>query len=139
MAHEAAHFLLVRGWEASCLVLIVSCGEACWGGRACRWQKLPPCRRAAQGYLLGVPVAAYSLALGSEHTDFAEGKLQRRLIEGVLDAETVDLLSIIAMAGERDTPQTGGGGDRGEGAVQLMRLLLNSSGAGAGNNPGRCI
>ena len=113
MAHEAAHFLLVRGWEASCLVLIVSCGEACWGGRACRWQKLPPCRRAAQGYLLGVPVAAYSLALGSEHTDFAEGKLQRRLIEGVLDAETVDLLSIIAMAGERDTPQTGGGGGQG--------------------------
>ena len=56
----------------------------------------------AQGYLLGVPVAAYSLALGSEHTDFAEGKLQRRLIEGVLDVETVDLLSIIAMAGESD-------------------------------------
>jgi hypothetical protein len=28
------------------------------------------------GYLLGVPVANYSLRLGKEHTDFAEAKLQ---------------------------------------------------------------
>jgi hypothetical protein len=34
-----------------------------------------------------------------EHTDFAESKLQRRLIEGVLEPAQVDQLSIIAMAG----------------------------------------
>ena len=28
------------------------------------------------GYLLGVPVAGYSLTLGKEHTDFCEAKLQ---------------------------------------------------------------
>ncbi|PSC72294.1 hypothetical protein C2E20_4561 [Micractinium conductrix] len=51
------------------------------------------------GYLLGVPVANYSLTLGKEHTDFAEAKLQKRLIAGVLEASEVDQLSIIAMAG----------------------------------------
>lgn len=51
------------------------------------------------GYLLGLPTAAYSLSLGKEHTDFVEGKLGRRLIEGSLEAAQVDTLSVIAMAG----------------------------------------
>ncbi|KAL4452273.1 hypothetical protein ABPG75_007935 [Micractinium tetrahymenae] len=51
------------------------------------------------GYLLGVPVANYSCTLGKEHTDFAEAKLQKRLIEGVLEPQQVDQLSVIAMAG----------------------------------------
>jgi hypothetical protein len=39
--------------------------------------------------LLGVPVTNYSLTLGKEHTDFAEARLQKRLIEGVLEPEQV--------------------------------------------------
>ena len=34
-----------------------------------------------------------------EHTDFAEGKLQKRLIERTLEPREVDTLSVIAMAG----------------------------------------
>ncbi len=51
--------------------------------------------------LQGVPVANYSCTLGKEHTDFAEAKLQKRLIEGVLEPQQVDQLSVIAMAGGR--------------------------------------
>lgn len=50
-------------------------------------------------HLLGVPVVAYSLMLGKEHTDLAEAALQRRLIERQLDAKEINRLSIIAMAG----------------------------------------
>ena len=50
-------------------------------------------------YLLGVPVAGYSLIVGKEHTDLAEAALQRRLIEKQLDDKEVDKLSVIAMAG----------------------------------------
>jgi hypothetical protein len=35
------------------------------------------------GYLMGVPVAGYSIALGKEHTEFAEAKIQKRIIERV--------------------------------------------------------
>ena len=89
------------------------------------------------GYLLGVPVASYSLSLGKEHTgvcngpqapphsslspnrtlpppppqkrpalcscphaaDFAEAKLQKRLIEQRLAPAEVDALAIVALAG----------------------------------------
>lgn len=51
------------------------------------------------GYLLGVPVAAYSLSLGKEHTDFAEAKIQKRLIERRLQPREVDVLGIMALAG----------------------------------------
>lgn len=44
-------------------------------------------------------MANYSCTLGKEHTDFAEAKLQKRLIEGVLEPQQVDQLSVIAMAG----------------------------------------
>lgn len=33
------------------------------------------------GYLLGVPVTGYSVQLGKEHTEFAEVKIQKRIIE----------------------------------------------------------
>ena len=51
------------------------------------------------GYLLGVPVAAYSLYIGQAHTDFAEAKLQRRLISRQLEDSEIDQLAIISMAG----------------------------------------
>ena len=50
-------------------------------------------------HLLGVPVAGYSLMLGTQHTDLAEAALQKRLIEQSLEDSQVDRLSIIAMAG----------------------------------------
>jgi hypothetical protein len=51
------------------------------------------------GYLLGMPVASYSLDIGRAHTDFAEGKLQQRLIERQLDDTQINQFSIISMAG----------------------------------------
>ncbi len=35
------------------------------------------------GYLMGVPVTGYGLIIGQEHTEFAEAKIQKRLIERV--------------------------------------------------------
>ncbi len=35
------------------------------------------------GYLMGVPVTGYGLDIGKEHTEFAEAKIQKRLIERV--------------------------------------------------------
>lgn len=55
------------------------------------------CRQT--GYLLGMPVAAYSLDIGRAHTDFAEGKMQMRLIERQLEDEEIDTFAIISMAG----------------------------------------
>ena len=51
------------------------------------------------GYLLGVPVSAYSLDIGKAHTDFAESKLQQRLIERQLTDDEVNQLAVISMAG----------------------------------------
>ena len=36
---------------------------------------------------------------GKAHTDFAEAKLQRRLIEGQLEDSEIDALAVMAMAG----------------------------------------
>ena len=36
---------------------------------------------------------------GRAHTDFAEAKLQRRLIEGQLEDDEIDALSVVALAG----------------------------------------
>lgn len=55
-------------------------------------------------------MANYSCTLGKEHTDFAEAKLQKRLIEGVLEPQQVDQLSVIAMAGGRRTRWRAGAG-----------------------------
>ena len=51
------------------------------------------------GYLCGVPVANYSLSIGKEHTDFAEMRMQKRLIERRLADEEIDTLALVAMAG----------------------------------------
>ncbi len=51
------------------------------------------------GYLLGVPVAGYSILIGSEHTEFAEAKLQKRIIEKLLTDEEIDQLAVVAVAG----------------------------------------
>ena len=48
---------------------------------------------------MGVPVTGFSLDIGKAHTDFAEAKLQRRLIEKRLDETEVDQLALVAMAG----------------------------------------
>lgn len=54
-------------------------------------------------YLCGVPVTAYSLDLGKEHTDLLDAKLQRKMMTpgpaGKISASDVDLLAVIAMAG----------------------------------------
>jgi hypothetical protein len=50
-----------------------------------------------------VPVTAYSLDLGKEHTDLLDAKLQRKMMTpgpaGKIAASDVDLLAVIAMAG----------------------------------------
>lgn len=51
------------------------------------------------GYLLGVPVMAYSIELGKEHTEFAEAKIQQRIIERQLSDEEIDTLALVAVAG----------------------------------------
>jgi hypothetical protein len=51
------------------------------------------------GYLLGVPVLGYDLAIGREHTDFAEAKLQKRLFQSNLSTQDIDQLAVVAMAG----------------------------------------
>lgn len=50
-------------------------------------------------HLAGVPVVSYSLAIGQEHSAFAEARLGRRLIEGKLSAADIDALAPVAVAG----------------------------------------
>lgn len=52
-------------------------------------------------YLCGVPITAYSIDLGKEHTDLLEAKLQRRIVDPKkkLTPEEVDLLALVSMAG----------------------------------------
>ncbi|EIE27406.1 hypothetical protein COCSUDRAFT_52156 [Coccomyxa subellipsoidea C-169] len=79
------------------------------------------------GYIFGVPVTAYSLNIGQAHTDFAEAKLQRRLIEGSLEDNEIDALAVVALAGaaaeamqyEEVIGQTAD-------LVDLQRILLRS-------------
>ena len=51
------------------------------------------------GYLLGVPVAGYSLNLAKEHTDFVEGKLGRSMFVEDLEEQELNVLAVISMAG----------------------------------------
>jgi len=51
------------------------------------------------GYLVGVPVTGYGLDIGQEHTEFAEAKIQKRLIERNLEDVEIDQLSVVAVAG----------------------------------------
>ena len=46
-----------------------------------------------------VPVTGYYLDIGKAHTDFAEAKLQQRLVERKLSDEEVNQLAVVAMAG----------------------------------------
>eukprot|EP00897_Mesotaenium_endlicherianum_P005970 jgi/Mesen1/5400/ME000268S04600 len=50
-------------------------------------------------YLVGLPVVAYSLDIGKEHTNLMDNKLQKRIYEGRLEASELDKLATIAMAG----------------------------------------
>jgi hypothetical protein len=51
------------------------------------------------GYLMGVPVTGYGLDIGQEHTEFAEAKIQKRLIERMLEDSEIDQLAVVAVAG----------------------------------------
>lgn len=51
------------------------------------------------GYLLGVPITGYSLSIGKEHVDFVEARIQQRLFQSKLDAQDIDQLAVVAMAG----------------------------------------
>ena len=46
-----------------------------------------------------VPVAGYSLDIGKAHTDFAEAKIQNRLVQRKLNDEEINQLAVVAMAG----------------------------------------
>ncbi|KAG2489980.1 hypothetical protein HYH03_011609 [Edaphochlamys debaryana] len=79
------------------------------------------------GYLLGVPITGYSVALGREHTEFAEAKLQQRIIERQLSDEEIDSLALVAVAGVaaegRDYEEIMG---QTADLFDLQRLLLRS-------------
>ena len=52
------------------------------------------------GYMLGVPVAGYSLGLGTAHTDFLEAKLERKVYGRIAIKESTMLpLACVSMAG----------------------------------------
>ncbi|KAF8066189.1 ACS8 [Scenedesmus sp. PABB004] len=51
------------------------------------------------GYLMGVPVTNYGLGIGKEHVEFAEAKLQARIITRDLSDAEIDALSVVAVAG----------------------------------------
>eukprot|EP00891_Asterochloris_glomerata_P002802 jgi/Astpho2/2802/e_gw1.00050.156.1_t len=51
------------------------------------------------GYLLGLPIVGYSLDLQKAHTDFAEAKIGKRIIERQLEDEEINQLAVVAMAG----------------------------------------
>ena len=52
------------------------------------------------GYLLGLPLTGYSLAMTKEHVEFAEAKLQARIITRDLAEDEVDALAAVSVAGE---------------------------------------
>jgi hypothetical protein len=59
------------------------------------------------GYLMGVPVTSYSLAIGEQHVEFAEAKIQARIITRDLSDTEIDGLAVVAVAGERLTAAAG--------------------------------
>ncbi len=52
-----------------------------------------------RSYLMAVPITAYSLGIGQEHVEFAEAKLQRRIIAQQLEDEQVNALAVMSVAG----------------------------------------
>ena len=67
-------------------------------------------------YLLGLPVAGYSLDIGAAHTDVAEAAEERRLIEGTLDEPRAAVYAVAAMAGVAGEARWSG--EAGDGSVQ---------------------
>lgn len=55
------------------------------------------------GYLLGVPITGYSVAMTREHVEFAEAKLQARIFQKDLTEAEVSNLAAVAVAGEFQT------------------------------------
>eukprot|EP00775_Hariotina_reticulata_P006078 gene6078-6317_t len=51
------------------------------------------------GYLMGVPVTSYSLGIGQEHVEFAEAKIQARIITRDLTDAEIDALAVVSVAG----------------------------------------
>lgn len=62
--------------------------------------------------MLPLPVAGYSLDLQKAHTDFAEAKIGKRIIERQLEDEEINQLAVVAMAGATSEgmkyPEVGG-------------------------------
>ena len=62
--------------------------------------------------MLHLPVAGYSLDLQKAHTDFAEAKIGKRIIERQLEDEEINQLAVVAMAGATSEgmkyPEVGG-------------------------------
>ncbi|XP_021274300.1 uncharacterized protein LOC110409320 [Herrania umbratica] len=50
-------------------------------------------------YLLGLPILGYSLDIGKEHVNLIDEKLEKLIYSGQLDAELLDRLAVVAMAG----------------------------------------
>ncbi|EOX92271.1 Uncharacterized protein TCM_001241 isoform 1 [Theobroma cacao] len=50
-------------------------------------------------YLLGLPILGYSLDIGKEHVNLIDEKLEKLIYSGQLDAELLDRLAAVAMAG----------------------------------------
>eukprot|EP00197_Chlamydomonas_leiostraca_P008890 CAMPEP_0202868502 /NCGR_PEP_ID=MMETSP1391-20130828/10913_1 /ASSEMBLY_ACC=CAM_ASM_000867 /TAXON_ID=1034604 /ORGANISM="Chlamydomonas leiostraca, Strain SAG 11-49" /LENGTH=335 /DNA_ID=CAMNT_0049548681 /DNA_START=69 /DNA_END=1076 /DNA_ORIENTATION=- len=51
------------------------------------------------GYLVGCPITSYSVEVNRERVEFAEARLQKRLIERTLTDAEIDSLAIMAVAG----------------------------------------
>ncbi|KAK6238086.1 hypothetical protein QUC31_003555 [Theobroma cacao] len=50
-------------------------------------------------YLLGLPILGYSFDIGKEHVNLIDEKLEKLIYSGQLDAELLDRLAAVAMAG----------------------------------------
>jgi hypothetical protein len=64
-------------------------------------------RLGVTGYLMGVPVTSYSLGIGQEHVEFAEAKIQARIITRDLTDAEIDALAVVSVAGELNPPGWG--------------------------------
>lgn len=50
-------------------------------------------------YLLGLPILDYSLDIGKEHVNLINDKLEKLIYSGQLDAQDLDRLAVVSMAG----------------------------------------
>jgi hypothetical protein len=77
----------------------------------------PPSPLCQVGYLLGLPVTGYSVAITSQHVEFAEAQLQARIFTKDLSEKDVDQLAAVSVAGARlfmraGSPARSGAGGR---------------------------